>query len=103
MGVTEARVAMLAAVSPLVAERVPLSAALNRMLSDEVIDSHDQLPFAVSAMNGYALRRVDTSGILRIRGESSAWRGYEGCCESGAAIRISTGAAMPDGADTVVI
>lgn len=103
MGVAEARAAMLAAVSVLAAERVSLSAALNRVLSDAVIAGRDQPPFAVSAMDGYALRSVDTPGILRIGGESSAGRGYEGCCESGAAIRISTGAAMPDGADTVVI
>ncbi len=103
MGVAEARVGMLAAVSPLVAERVPLSAALNRVLSDAVIAGRDQPPFAVSAMDGYALRSADVPGVLRVLGESAAGRGYEGCCESGAAIRISTGAAMPDGADTVVI
>lgn len=103
MGVAEARAAMLAAVRVLAAERVSLSAALNRVLSDAVIAGRDQPPFAVSAMDGYALRSVDTPGILRIGGESSAGRGYEGACVSGAAIRISTGAAMPDGADTVVI
>ncbi len=94
---------MLAAVKPLAAEHVPLSAALNRVLSEAIIASRDQPPFAVSAMDGYALRSVDTPGILRVCGESSAGRGYEGPCESGAAIRISTGAAMPEGADTVVI
>ncbi len=103
MGIAEARAAMLAAVKPLAAEHVPLSAALNRVLSEAIIASRDQPPFAVSAMDGYALRSVDTPGILRICGESSAGRGYEGRCESGAAIRISTGAAMPEGADTVVI
>lgn len=103
MGVAEARAAMLATVRVLAAERVPLSAALNRVLSNAVIAGRDQPPFAVSAMDGYALRSVDTPGILRIGGESSAGRGYAGACESGAAIRISTGAAMPDGADTVVI
>ncbi|HJT42171.1 MAG TPA: gephyrin-like molybdotransferase Glp [Rhizomicrobium sp.] len=103
MGVNEARAAMLAAVSVLVAERVPLSAALNRVLSDAVIADRDQPPFAVSAMDGYAVRSADTPGFLRVTGESAAGRGFEGRCESGSAIRISTGAAMPNGADTVVI
>jgi molybdopterin molybdotransferase len=103
MSVSQARAAMLAAARPLAAEPVALEAALGRVLSDSVIAGRDQPPFAVSAMDGYALRSADSPGMLRVIGESAAGRGFEGVCESGAAIRISTGAAMPDGADTVVI
>lgn len=103
MDVTQARAAMLAAVTPLGAERVKLDAALGRVLADCVIAGRDQPPFAVSAMDGYALRSSDTPGILQVAGESAAGRGFEGRCEAGAAIRISTGAPVPDGVDTVVI
>ena len=103
MDVTQARAAMLATVTPLEAECVKLDAALGRVLADCVIAGRDQPPFAVSAMDGYALRSSDTPGILQVAGESAAGRGFEGRCEAGAAIRISTGAPVPDGVDTVVI
>ena len=94
---------MLAALRPLASETVTLDVALGRVLAEPVAASRDQPPFAVSAMDGYAVRSVDTPAILQVGGESAAGRGFEGRCESGMAIRISTGAAMPDGADTVVI
>jgi len=94
---------MLAAVHPLAAETVPLPSVLGRVLAHDIVASRDQPPFAASAMDGYAVRSGDTPGTLRLIGESAAGRGFEGRCETGSAIRISTGAAMPDGADTVVI
>lgn len=103
MDVAQARIAMLAAVKPLSAERVGLDAALGRVLADCVVAWRDQPPFAVSAMDGYALRSSDTPGTVAVAGESAAGRGFEGRCEPGTAIRISTGAAIPDGADTVII
>jgi molybdopterin molybdotransferase len=103
LSVTQARAAMLAAVGPLAAEMVSLQDGLGRVLAAEVSAKRDQPPFAVSAMDGYALRSTDTPGALRIGGESAAGRGFEGRCDAGMAIRISTGAAVPDGADTIVI
>jgi len=103
MNVTQARAAMLAAVQPLGTERAGLDTALNRILAQTITAFRDQPPFAVSAMDGYALRSADAPGQLRVTGESAAGRGFEGICETGAAVRISTGAAMPDGADAVVI
>ncbi len=103
MSVVQARTAMLAAVRPLGMERAPLGLVLNRILAEPVVAGRDQPPFAVSAMDGYALRSADGPGVLRLAGESAAGRGFEGICESGTAVRISTGAAVPDGADTVVI
>lgn len=103
MDVAQARAAMLAAVTALPSERVSLDAALGRVLADCVVAGRDQPPFAVSAMDGYALRSSDTPGILQVAGESAAGRGFEGRCEAGTAIRISTGAPVPDGVDTVVI
>jgi molybdopterin molybdotransferase len=94
---------MLALVRPRDAELVPLQAALGRVLADAVVAVRDQPPFNVSAMDGYAIRSNDAPGSLKLCGESAAGHGFEGHVETGMAVRISTGAAMPDGADTVVI
>jgi molybdopterin molybdotransferase len=103
MRAEEARAAMLATITPLSPERVGLDGALGRVLAQSVEAVRDQPPFAVSAMDGYAIRSADTPGRLRVIGESAAGRGFEGRCELGGAIRISTGAVMPEGADTVII
>jgi molybdopterin molybdotransferase len=101
--VAEARALMLAAAQKLKSEHVPLEQALGRVLAEPVAASRDQPPFAVSAMDGYALRQVDAPGVLVVIGESAAGRGFSGRCEPGTAVRISTGAAIPLGADTVVM
>ncbi|HKU54077.1 MAG TPA: gephyrin-like molybdotransferase Glp [Rhizomicrobium sp.] len=103
LSVTEARAAMLALVRPLPEQSVPLQDALGRVLARDIAASRDQPPYMSSAMDGYALRGADTPGRLRVAGESAAGHGFEGVCEVGMAIRISTGAAVPGGADTVVI
>jgi molybdopterin molybdotransferase len=94
---------MLALACPLAAELVPLQAALGRVLADAVVAMRDQPPFNVSAMDGYAVRSSDAPGSLKLCGESAAGHGFEDHVETGMAVRISTGAAIPDGADTVVI
>ena len=101
--VDAARAAMLGAIKALPAERVALDTAYRRVLREGVRADRDQPPFAVSAMDGYAARSADTPGLLRLAGESAAGRGFEGRCEVGQTIRISTGAAVPDRADTVVM
>lgn len=102
-GVAEARGLMLVAVKPLESQRVKLADALGRTLASPITAARDQPPFAASAMDGYAVRSADTPGVLRVVGESAAGHGFAGRCESGTAIRISTGAAMPDGTDAIVI
>jgi molybdopterin molybdotransferase len=102
-GVAEARATMLAAVKAMDSETVPLEEALGRVLAEAVSAARDQPPFAASAMDGYALRSADSPGRLRLIGESAAGRGFLGRCEAGTIIRISTGAPVPDGADTIVI
>ena len=103
LSVADARARMLALVRPLGAEHIPLQAALGRVLADAVVAMRDQPPFAVSAMDGYAVRSADTPGNLQLGGESAAGHGFDGRVEPGMTIRISTGAAVPDGTDTVVI
>ena len=84
-------------------ESVTLGEALDRVLAQPVAAVRDQPPFAVSEMDGYAVIAGETPGTLKLIGESSAGHGFEGPLTKGASIRISTGAAVPAGADAVVI
>lgn len=101
--VSEARAAMLGAMEPLGEEQVRLGEALGRVLATPVRASRAQPPFAASAMDGYALRAADTPGALNIVGEAAAGRGFPRALAPGEAVRISTGAPLPRGADAVLI
>ena len=85
-------------------ERVPLDAALGRILAEEIRADTDLPPFDRAQMDGYAVRSEDVREVparLRVIGEAVAgagWRGKLGACE---AVRIMTGAPMPSGADGV--
>jgi len=103
LSVDEARARMLAEISALPAERVALAASLGRVLAEEVRAVRDQPPFPASAMDGWAVRAADAPGSLKIVGESAAGHGFEGSLGAGEAVRIFTGAAIPDGADAIVI
>ncbi|MCP5411400.1 MAG: molybdopterin molybdotransferase MoeA [Alphaproteobacteria bacterium] len=103
LSVEEARTAMLVQVAGLDGESIPLDDALGRILMQDVMATRDQPPFAVAAMDGYALIAADTPGRLTVVGESAAGIGFEGSCAQSHAIRISTGAALPPGTDAVVI
>jgi len=103
LAVDEARARMLAKIAPLPAETVPLARSIGRVLAEDVTAVRDQPPFRASAMDGWALRSADAPGALAIVGESAAGHGYEQALEPGQAVRIFTGAAVPQGADTVVI
>jgi molybdopterin molybdotransferase len=103
MAVEAARAAMLAEVAALPGETVPLAQAIGRVLAQDITAVRDQPPFTNSAMDGWALRAADAPGALTIVGESAAGHGYEATLGPGEAVRIFTGAALPAGADTVVI
>jgi molybdopterin molybdotransferase len=103
LAVDDARARMLAEIAPLAAENVPLTHSIGRVLAEDVAAVRDQPPFAASAMDGWAVRGADTPGALKIVGESAAGHGYEGRVGSGEAVRIFTGAAVPDGCDAIVI
>jgi molybdopterin molybdotransferase len=103
LSVEEARRRMLAGVKTLGVEEVCLAAALGRALAADVFASRDQPPFAASAMDGWAVRALDGAGPRRIIGESAAGHGFAGVVGPGEAVRIFTGAAVPAGADAVVI
>lgn len=103
MTVEDARAAMTAQAAPLEAEAVPLREAIGRVLAQDVTAVRDQPPFTNSSMDGWAIRSADTPGTLAIVGESAAGHGYMETLRPGQAVRIFTGAALPDGADAVVI
>jgi molybdopterin molybdotransferase len=84
------------------AERVPLAAALGRVLREPARADLDSPPFDASAMDGYALRAADASQPLRLIGESAAGAAFPGTVGPGEGVRIFTGAPVPAGADCVV-
>jgi molybdopterin molybdotransferase len=99
--INAARERILAVVRPLPAESVALEEALGRVLAEDVESALDVPPFDSSAMDGYAVV-AGAGGQLRVVGESRAGHPAGERAEPGAAVRISTGAAMPEGADAVV-
>jgi molybdopterin molybdotransferase len=103
LAVDDARARMLAEVAVLPAETVPLAQSIGRVLAEDVSAVRDQPPFAASAMDGWAVRGADTPGTLTIVGESAAGHGFAGAVGAGEAVRIFTGAAVPEGCDAIVI
>src|SRR5271165_7690778 len=107
ISVEEALARVLAsAEAPLAEERVSLEAAHGRVLARDLAALRTQPPFANSAMDGYALRAADTldaTTTLTVVGESAAGRAFGGAVGPGEAVRIFTGAPMPEGADAIVI
>ena len=106
LSVTEALARILDGVGALSAEHVAIGDAHGRVLAAPLSAGHTQPPFDASAMDGYAVRGVDITSIparLRVTGESAAGRGYRGAVGRGEAVRIFTGAPVPEGADTIVI
>lgn len=103
--VSEALEQLFALVSPLETETVPLAQAGGRVLAKDAVARRDQPPFDGSAMDGYAVRDQDaTPGTtLRVIGEAAAGHRFEGRVGAGQAVRIFTGAPVPDGATRVVI
>ena len=87
----------------MIAEPVSIGAAVGRVLADGVAASKDQPPFAASAMDGWAVRHQDAGGPLQVVGESAAGHPFACALQPGEAVRIGTGAVLPEGADHVLI
>ncbi|OIN06057.1 gephyrin-like molybdotransferase Glp [Oceanisphaera psychrotolerans] len=86
-------------------EPVSLDQSLNRILADDIYSPIDVPSFANSAMDGYALRATDavTDAALTLIGTSLAGHPFNGRVGPGECVRIMTGAALPLGADAVVM
>jgi molybdopterin molybdotransferase len=107
--VTEAQQMILAAVSRLEPEPAQLLDALGRVLAEDVYADSALPPFDNSAMDGYAIRAEDVAHASRangvrlpVIGEVPAGHPIDLDLRTGTAIRITTGAQLPRGADTVV-
>jgi molybdopterin molybdotransferase len=105
--VSEALARILATVpQPLPAERVALHDAHHRTLAEDLVAPRNQPPFPASAMDGYAVRAEDVArapATLRVIGISAAGHAFDGGIASGEAVRIFTGAPIPEGGDTIII
>jgi molybdopterin molybdotransferase len=105
LAVEDALAQVLAAARLMPAERVALTDALGRVMATQLAATRTQPPFAASAMDGYALRAHDlvTGSALRVIGTSAAGEAFSGTLGPHQAVRIFTGAPVPEGADTIVL
>ena len=102
LSIDEALARVLARVRPLEAERVPVIGVAGRVLAEDVVADVDLPPFASSAMDGFAIRAGDVPGRLPVVARIAAGLPAERTLEQGEAMEISTGGAVPEGADSVV-
>jgi len=102
ISVADARRLVLEAVKPLPAERIPVTDALGRVLAEQVSAATDVPPFPASAMDGYAVYDGPAGRRLEVVSESRAGAPSDRTLGQGEAIRISTGAAVPEGATAVI-
>jgi len=94
--------AMVARIEPVGTERVRLPDAGGRVLAERVVADRPSPSCDVSAMDGYALRAADVKpGRIGVAGEILMGR-QPPAMPDGAALKIVTGAPVPDGADVVI-
>ena len=105
ISVAEALDHLFAIVSPLETEDVPLTQAAGRTMVRDAVAKREQPPFAASAMDGYAVTEADPTpgSTWTVIGEAAAGHRFTGTMKPGEAVRIFTGAPMPDAAKRVII
>lgn len=94
------------AIEPPGIESVPLSGALGRVLAESITADRDFPPFPRSTRDGYAVRADDLANLpasLNVIGQIRAGGSFAGSVHPGEAVEIMTGAAVPNGADAVVM
>jgi molybdopterin molybdotransferase len=86
-------------------ETIAVTDGLGRTLAAPIIAVRTQPPFRASAMDGYAVRAADLTGLtpLTVIGESAAGHGFHDPVGPGQAVRIFTGAPLPPGTDTILV
>ncbi|HEY2771141.1 MAG TPA: gephyrin-like molybdotransferase Glp [Solirubrobacteraceae bacterium] len=102
ISVHDARELVLHTAKALETEPVGVASALGRVLAETVSATGDVPPFPCSAMDGYAISPGDAGRTLVVVGESRAGTPFSGRLGEGEAVRISTGAALPDDAAAVI-
>src|SRR5205823_3727744 len=100
--IEDAQRLILERVRPLGHERLPLEKAAGRVLAESARATVDLPPFPSSAMDGFALRSVDTPGRLPIAFRIAAGAPAPRELSSGETMGIATGGVVPDGADAVI-
>jgi molybdopterin molybdotransferase len=108
LGVDAALALIEARIVPVVEEEsIPLAAAAGRILARDLVAAIDVPPYANSAVDGFALIHADLAPdretVLPVTGRAAAGHPLDRPAARGEAIRIFTGAPMPDGADTVMM
>ncbi len=99
----EAQDRLLALAVPLPIERVDVESAIGRYLAEQLHARRTQPAADLSAMDGYAVKATNLSGPWQVVGESAAGHPFRGSVGDGEAVRISTGAIMPAGAEAVIL
>ncbi|SDX40391.1 molybdopterin molybdotransferase MoeA [Roseicitreum antarcticum] len=105
ISVEEALQLVFALVTPLTSEKCALRTASGRVMTAPAVARRDQPPFDASAMDGYAIPEgaARRGASFTVIGEAPAGRSFAGRVGAGQAVRIFTGAALPEGAGHVVI
>ena len=101
----QAQERIFTAITSLGSQVVPLSQACGFVLSQDVYARRSAPPCDMSAMDGYAVRARDAKAqaVLKVMGESAAGHAFDKELAQGQAVRIFTGAALPSGADSILI
>jgi molybdopterin molybdotransferase len=81
---------------------IPVAASLGFVLATDILAQAELPAFASSAMDGYAVRVNDVPGLLRVVGEVAAGQAPPVAVDPGTAVRIMTGAALPDGTEAIL-
>ena len=82
-------------------EQIDLMKAGARVLAEDITARRNQPPFRASAMDGFALRADQTPGRFEIIGQAAAGHRFNGQLSDSQAVRIHTGAPVPEGADAI--
>ncbi|MEL1250193.1 molybdopterin molybdotransferase MoeA [Aurantiacibacter gilvus] len=103
LSLDEAQARLHELAQPLPPEELPVELAVGRYLAEPLLAQRTQPSTDLSAMDGYALREDDIAGPWQVVGESAAGHPFKGKLEATQAVRISTGALMPEGAGAVLL
>ena len=105
ISVAEALARIFALLKPLDTEVVPLREAAGRVLAQAIIAKRDQPPFDASVMDGYGISDTapEVGARFTVVGEAAAGHAFDGHINPGEAVRIFTGARVPDGVERVII
>lgn len=103
MPLEEAQARLLDLARPLPTQHVDIEGSIGRYLAEPLLARRTQPAADLSAMDGYAVTGESMAGPWQVVGESAAGHPYAGTVGSGQAVRISTGAVLPTGAEAVIL